>query len=359
MLAVRGSPFGVASTGDGRWSFVDETTGAVAVFADASDPPRLLRTIAVPGEAVGNSLADGGRLLLVAGVGPDAQEASVLSVAAATSGAGNAELGVLRSPHPLGGGGPIEVSGTPDGAYAFVSVEYGDRVDVFNLRAALRGGFKRSTYVGSISLGDAVVGQALSPDGRWLYVTSELAGSLRAVLRHGGPGALKKTPGTLSVISVAKAEAGERQAVAATVHAGCQPARVAVAPGGATVWVTARASDDLLAFSASQLISHPAHALLASVRVGEAPVGLAFVNAGRWIAVADSNRFGARGAHSEITLVDAAAALAHRPAVLGTIRAGSFPREMSLEGNGRILLVGNWGSGQLETIELPGRSTTG
>jgi len=141
-----------------------------------------------------------------------------------------------------------------------VSVEYGDRVDVFNLRAALRGGFKRSTYVGSISLGDAVVGQALSPDGRWLYVTSELAGSLRAVLRHGGPGALKKTPGTLSVISVAKAEAGERQAVAATVHAGCQPARVAVAPGGATVWVTARASDDLLAFSASQLISHPAHA---------------------------------------------------------------------------------------------------
>jgi len=151
MLAVRGSPFGVASTGDGRWSFVDETTGAVAVFADASDP-RGSADDRVPGEAVGNSLADGGRLLLVAGVGPDAQEASVLSVAARRPARATRNWGYFGA-RIRWGWRSIEVSGTPDGAYAFVSVEYGDRVDVFNLRAALRGGFKRSTYVGSISLG--------------------------------------------------------------------------------------------------------------------------------------------------------------------------------------------------------------
>ena len=40
----------------------------------------------------------------------------------------------------------------------------------------------------------------------------------------------------------------------------------------------------------------PAHALLAAVRVGEAPVGLAIIHGGRDVVVADSNRFPAAGA---------------------------------------------------------------
>ena len=164
----------------------------------------------------------------------------------------------------------------------------------------------------------------VSPDGRWLYATSELAA--------GAP--LADFDGTLSVISLSEAERQPARAVIANVAADCSPVRVVASPDGRIVWVTARESDQLLAFSAAKLRSDTAHALLAAVRVGEAPVGLALVAGGREVVVADSNRFAAPGAHSGLTVVDAAAALAHRPAVLGTIVAGSFPREMSLEPSG-------------------------
>jgi tRNA(Arg) A34 adenosine deaminase TadA len=40
--------------------------------------------------------------------------------------------------------------------------------------------------------------------------------------------------------------------------------------------------------------------------VGEAPVGLALVDHGTRVVVADSNRFGAPEAHAELTVVDIA-----------------------------------------------------
>ena len=45
-------------------------------------------------------------------------------------------------------------------------------------------------------------------------------------------------------------------------------------------------------------------------------------------------------------------ALAGRPALLGYLRAGGFPREMALEPGGRTLLVGNFTSRQLEAVNL-------
>ena len=56
--------------------------------------------------------------------------------------------------------------------------------------------------------------------------------------------------------------------------------------------MTARASDDLLCFSAARLAAPPSRALVAVVRVGEAPVGLAAARGGSLIVVADSNRYG-------------------------------------------------------------------
>jgi DNA-binding beta-propeller fold protein YncE len=201
---------------------------------------------------------------------------------------------------------------------------------------ALSDGFKPPSYVGAVPLGIAPVGVAVSPDGRWLYATSESSATM--------------TQGTLSVISLAKAERDPAHAVVATVGAHCSPVRVVVSSDGNVVWVTARESDQLLAFSAGKLRTDPKHALLAAVRVGESPVGLALTGGGRDVVVADSNRFGAPGARAKLTVVSAAAALAHRPAVLGTIRAGSFPREMALEPNGLTLLVGNFASDQLEAV---------
>jgi hypothetical protein len=55
-------------------------------------------------------------------------------------------------------------------------------------------------------------------------------------------------------------------------------------------WVTARESDDVLCFAAAALRTGPARALVAVVRVGEAPVGLMLVGNGTLLVVADSNR---------------------------------------------------------------------
>ena len=182
------------------------------------------------------------------------------------------------------------------------------------------------------------MGMALSPDGRWLYTTSE-AGA--------GPDGRY---GLLSVIDVHTAEIDPSHAVVSRAVAGCGAVRVAVSSNGATVWVTARESDALLAFSAVRLRSDPGHALLADVRVGESPVGLALVDDDSRIVVADSNRFSVSG-QAELTVVNAAAALARRPAVAGSLPAGAFPREESAEPGSHTLLVSNFTSGQLEAVD--------
>ena len=115
--------------------------------------------------------------------------------------------------------------------------------------------------------------------------------------------------------------------------------------------MTARASDDLLCFPAARLVSDPAGALLAVVRVGEAPVGLAAVHGGSLVVVADSNRFGASGATADLDVVNVAAALSSGRAVVGHIASGSFPREMALLPDG-TLLVTNYDSGQVEAVDV-------
>jgi len=94
------------------------------------------------------------------------------------------------------------------------------------------------------------------------------------------------------------------------VDAGCQPVRVITSADGSKVWVTARASDDLLCFPTARLVSDPAHALVAIVRVVEAPVRLAAVHGGSLIVVADSSRFGALYANSDLDVVNVAVAVA-------------------------------------------------
>lgn len=241
----------------------------------------------------------------------------------------------------------IEVVVSPDGQFAFVTLEYADRAVVFNLGEVLHTGFGAAGYVGSVPLGQAAVGMAVSPDGRWLYATSEVGQSQRssAVL----PAA--EQPGTLTVIDLRRAETDPASSVVATVDAGCQPVRVITSEDGSEIWVTARASDDLLCFSAARLVFDPARALVAIVRVGEAPVGLAAVHGGSLIVVADSNRFGASGAIADLDVVNVAAALYGGQAVVGHIPSGSFPREMALLGDS-MLLVSNYASGQLEAVDV-------
>ena len=328
MISVPGSPFGVVSSRSGVWSFftVDTTISA----SHGSLVPVLDRQTSVPGQPLGLALTHNGRYLLAA----DGSGAVVINVSNLEEmNSQNAVVGTLTSV----GSGAIEVLVSPDDRYAFVTLEDTGDMAVFDLAEALSRGFGPQDMVGTVPLGEAPVGMAVSPDGHWIYATSE-----------GAPGLRGAGDGTLSVINLAKAETDPDHAVAATVIAGCSPVRVIAAPNGQTVWVTARGSNTLLGFSSSALIANPSRALVARVQVGEAPVGLAIVRNDTRIVVADSARFG--GAMADLAVVDSAAALAGRPSLLGTIPAGQFPREVAVHGN--TLLVTNYASDQLQAVDI-------
>ena len=83
--------------------------------------------------------------------------------------------------------------------------------------------------------------------------------------------------------------------------------------------------------------------------------------AGTWVTLeihfgrkpSRANSTSVSSATADLSVVNVAAALAGRPAVLGIIPAGMFPREMALEPGGQTLLVTNYASGQLEAISVP------
>jgi DNA-binding beta-propeller fold protein YncE len=198
--------------------------------------------------------------------------------------------GTLAAPAGAQLPGSIEAAVSPDGDFAFLSLEEGSSIAVFNLRRALSAGFSAADYVGSIPADPGPVGLAVSPDGCWLYSTSEVSAARGQI-------------GTLTVISVPAAESDPAASVVSRVAAGCNPVRVISSADGKVVWVTARASNSLLA-SAS------------------------------------------------LAVVDVSDALKGRPALLGYLPAGRFPRQMAVGQGGQTLLVTNFDSSQLESVNV-------
>lgn len=334
--AVRtpGGPNGVVSTSDGRWSFAWLSTGKLAVFSDQRFAPVLVHQVALATSlgVSGEALTSDGRYLLAA----TGDGAAVVNVARAESGSRSAVLGSLSggiSNPSLANSFAINVVISADGDFAFVTIEYADEVAVFNLHDALDHDFRGSSLVGTIPINGAAVGLALSPDGRWLYVTSE---------RSGG----QTDPGAITVVSAAQAEEVPAKAVVSTVTAGaCGTVRDAVSPDGRTLWITARDSNELLAFSTAKLRSAPTHARLAVVTVGKSPVGLALLDGGQRVVTADELSNG-------LSVISASAALSGKPALLGTIATGATPRDLSVEPNGTTLLVTDRQAQALEAVNV-------
>jgi len=334
MLPLAGHPFGVGASGDGRWLFA-ALDASVAVLAVDGGAPRVVGQVSVPGHPSGLAVTHDGAMVLVA----SDRGAVVVDARRAEAGDPGAVLGALESP---AGDGAVEVAVSADDRFAFVTLEKTGGLAVFDLARARAGALGTAAFVAGVPLGQAPAGVALSPDGRWLYATSESP----------APGGAGGSQGTLSVVDLRVAESGAAGAVVATVAAGCSPVRAAVAADGATVWVTARGGNALLAFSAAALTGDPVRALLATVPVGSEPVGLVIAPGGR-VVVADSNR-SADGQIGDLTVVDAAAALAGRPALLGRLGAGSFPRDLAVVPADGVLAVGNYASSQLGTVGLAG-----
>jgi DNA-binding beta-propeller fold protein YncE len=345
--SVPSAPFGVITSPDGRWVFVSDSNG-VTVLRGGAASPGVVESVSLPGgqQGLGEALSPDGRYLLVAAT----RETAVLNVARLESGSAGAVMGSLPAP-----GGAIEVATSADGHYAFTSLEDTGAVEVSDLARALSAGFQaRRVTVGRVPAAIAPVGEAVSPDGRWLYATSEAAPSAgaspRPVTSRACPGDPDSIPGVVPAISIAAAERDPATAVRAAAAAGASPVRVVLSPGAAVAWVTARGSDALLGFATSRLTS-ARPALVADVPVGSAPVGVVLVDSGRLAVVADSNRFAGRGAQW-LSVVSIQDALRGHPALVGRIRAGNFPRQFALSPDGQTLYVTNFGSSQPETIRV-------
>lgn len=67
--------------------------------------------------------------------------------------------------------------------------------------------------------------------------------------------------------------------------------------------------------------------------------------------VADSNRFNASPARAALTIVDGAPR-SRTAAVIATLRAGEFPRELAVERDGTVVLVSNFAYDQLEAVNV-------
>ena len=321
-----GHPFGVAVTPDGQYSFV--TVGnAIAVLQNSTAlAPTLIRTYAAKNADKGDALTSDGKFLVAAA----GSGAVVVNVAQAEQGYANPITGVLTSPN---GSGAVEVLITGDNKFAFVTLQNSAKMAVFNLERALTQGFGPSDFIGYVPLGAQPVG--MTTDGTWLYVAS-----------------LQTAQGTLAVVSLSRAETDPPRAVVSTVLAGCQPARALISANHQVIWVTARMSDALLAFSAAKLRTDPKHALIAKVMVGEVPLGEAFVDHGTRIVVADSNLNGLAGVPSNLAVVSTADALSGKPALLGYIPTGPVPREFAVGPAGMTLLVTVENAQQLETVNI-------
>jgi DNA-binding beta-propeller fold protein YncE len=335
-------PFGVAISANNKTAFVADASGAILVYTLGSASLKLddLRSFHPnqqdqPAPPLGRLSPSGVALTpngrdLIAAAGSGAVVFSVTGLEKRSSPISAWTVGTLRS----SGSGAIETAVSPDGNYVFVTLESSDVLAVFDLRRALHQGFSHSVPVGMVPLGIAPVGIAVAPNGRYLYVTSEATTS-------------NQNEGTLTTIDMAKAEHDPSRAIVSTVSAGCSPVRVTAT--STSVFVTARGSDSVLAFDARDLVLHPGSSLKAEVRVGEAPVGLALVDHGHLLVVADSNRFSAPGAGASLAVVNVS--VSGQMSLAGYVGTGVFPRDMAVSHDGKTLLVSDFG-GQLESVNV-------
>jgi DNA-binding beta-propeller fold protein YncE len=199
----------------------------------------------------------------------------------------------------------------------------------------------------------------MSPDGKRLYATSEIAtgstlasGGSNPVLARTGcvqaAGGAANINGLLTVINVAAAESTPGAvAILASVDAGCSPVRMAETADNATLWVAARGDNRVLAFSTAMLESNPNGALLGYADTGgTAPVGIALFHSDQLLVVANSNRFDTGTANVTILYVQNP----QSASLLQTIGTGLFPREVTVGPDGGTLYLTNYSSHTLQVI---------
>jgi len=358
-VPLPGHPFSTIASKDGCWLFVSLTSSnpksanGVAMLRRQDGRITLQKIFPVEASPTGMVITHDGKLLIVA----DDEYVVFMVVTRMTSGRDDPILGYISDGRFSGS---VYANVTTDDKFLFVSDENTETITVINLEKARAEGFKETAKVGKIPVGVAPIALTFSPDGKWLYTTSQVAPkSLNwpiACKPEGADPATAKdeyAQGAIVVVDVDRAQTDPAHSIVSNVPAGCSPVRLAIAPGGDRVYVTARNSNSLLAFETNAMRSNAEHAQVGKVPVGSAPVGVAVVNDGKLVLVTNSNRFASdQTARQTISVIDAARVSEGQAALVGSVPAGIFPREFGQSPDGRTLFIANYSSSELEVIDL-------
>jgi DNA-binding beta-propeller fold protein YncE len=347
---------------DGCWIFVSLATGngeasdsdpaaKIAILARNGGRISLRRLVHVGGNPTGMVLTHDGAMLVLA----DGNRVGFLDTARLVAGHGNPVLGYWNDGADTPGRTYVTV--TSDDAYLFVSDENAGTITVINLAKAKASRFAAKAIVGRVPVGNGPVAETLSRDEKYLYSTSQFMDSSPdwppECQPEWDPKAPKNAQGAIFVVNVSTAKIDPARSVVATVRAGCTPVRLVLSPKGDVAYVSARGENSLSAFDTSKLVLDPTRALIGKVPTGPNPIGIAVIDNGQKIVVTNSNRFGAgSSAEQSLLVIDADRIGSGGAAILGSIPAGSLPREMSLSPDQHTLFVVNTNSKTLEIIDL-------
>lgn len=325
-------PFAVTVSPDGSRAFVSmprpQARGLLVLSPGA--PWLLERVLWLDPDIVPRGLTTdrAGRYLLAAN---SAGGLIVVEVDALAAVSPDPAVSLIHSPST----GSMQVILDPQDRFAYVTDEHSSTLSVFDFESTLRSPAPGARLVGQVRMPAAPVGLAQTSDGEYLLVVSQGSGE------HG----------VLSLLRTRELASDPARAVLASVPAGCQPVRVAVA--GEIVWVTVRGSNSVIAFDLGRLIAAGARPLRAVVRVGAAPVGLALLDRGATVVVANSNRYGEDAEQPQtLSVIDSAAALEGRKALLGSVPTGAFPREVVALPDGCSVLITNVFSSSLQAVSV-------
>lgn len=354
-IPLPGQPFKAVATDDGQWIFVSVDTNSpassgVAVLHKQGSQICFQHMLSLPVTPLGMALTRNNSILVVA----DYSNVAFVNVTQAEHGTWGALLGSVPE---RSSSSTIEVTFSQDEHYIFAANENDGTVSAIDFQRIRAHDFGADALLGQIRVGIAPVGIIVSPDNHYLYVTSEIDNKSTPPQGIGGSCSSGYPQGVLSVASIARVAQDITHAIIARINAGCGPVRIVLSPTGNIAWVTARGSNAVLAFNTVQLLAHATHARLTSVAVGPAPVGMALIDGGKVLVVANSNRFLAPQSPQTLTVLDTQQALMGKTATLATIKVGAFPRELELEANGQTLLLTNYDSDTLSIIDvtkLPG-----
>jgi DNA-binding beta-propeller fold protein YncE len=404
-VTLPGNPFAVKPSADGCWVFasVGGRNPGIAVLKRGNQRIDIVRVVPVPSAPAGIVLTHDGKLLIAAAN----DSVAILDVERMITGAEMRIAGTF-SGFDRGFSGSVYVNVTSDDKLLFVSQEAAQTITVIDLERARQNRYSADSILGNIPVGGAPIALTFSPDGKWLYTTSEVAAPdwnwrkackaegppltreliaarqaavdrqisalqvqqvnasdkgkaqlqeqidwIKANVDNASSSPLVNPEGAVVVVDVARARTDPAQSVAGRIPAGCSAVRMAISPDGSRIYVTARNDNAVGVFDTSKLLADPAHARLGTASVGEAPVPVAVIDHGRKVVVGNSNRFAAATAPQTLSVLDAAKM--EQPgadATLGTLPSGAFPREFSVSSDGQTLFLTNAGSSSLQVLDI-------